>query len=160
MPNDPDTPAPHTTASSLLSEFSDTQLRLEREKLVLERERLALERERMESEREQWRAEREMLGQASSGLHVGMGVFGLAVAVALVVAGLVGFNAGLETGRNQAPAPRYVLVGRKFQELLARTQRLPPPSDPTAGPADGFDGLALYRRPPQARAFGNLPILR
>lgn len=142
------------------SELTESQIRLEREKLALEREMLALERERIEAEREQWKHERELLGESASGLHVGLGVFGMAVAVALVLAGLIGFNAGLEAGRHQAPLPRHVVVSREFLNLLARTQPLPPPEKPRAGARPGFDWLSLYRRPPEARGAGNLPLLR
>ena len=141
-------------------EMTESQVRLEREKLALEREMLALERERMEAEREQWKRERELLGETTSGLHVGLGVFGIAVAVALVVAGMIGFNSGLEAGRHQAPLPRHVVVSREFLNLLARTQPLPRPPDPRTETRPGFDWLALYRRPPEARGAGNILLLR
>ncbi len=134
-----------------------SELRLEREKLAIERERLELERDRLTSERDQLKSEREWQGQAT-GLHVGVGIFGLAVATALLVGGLVGFNAGLEAGRQQAPLPRHVVVGRHFLELLARTA----PRVPTVPPPDAekLDLLARYQRPPGKSAAGNLTIVR
>ena len=169
MPDESDTPPskakkPRTSPDCLQSEMSATDVRLEREKLVLERERLALERERMESEREQWRTERELLGQASSGLQVSVGIFGLAVAAALLIAGLIGFNSGLEAGRHQAPLPRHVVVSQQFLDLLARTPRVSAPelspSRRMAGESENFDWFALYQRPQQDRAAGNLLLLR
>ncbi len=137
---------------------TSSELRLEREKLAIERERLELERERMASERDQLKAERDWQGQ-SSGLHVGVGIFGLAVATALLVGGLVGFNAGLETGRQQVPLPRHVLIGRNFLELLARTApRMPEPR--AAADDETLDLLARYKRPPDQAAAGNLTLVR
>ncbi len=154
-------PAPSLTPPPSQSKMTEVQLRLEREKLGLEREMIALERERMAAERVQWRTERELLGQATSGLHVGMGVFGLSVATALVVAGVVGFNAGTEAGRHQAPLPRHVVVGRQFLDLLARTQPLPAAGAVSStSAAESFDALALYRRPKDAGAAGNLVITK
>ncbi len=140
-----------------VSSATYSELLLEREKLAIERERLELERDRLTSERDQLKSEREWQGQ-TTGLHVGVGIFGLAVATALLVGGLVGFNAGLETGRQQAPLPRHVVVGRNFLELLARTAPRVP-SEP-APPAEGLDLLARYRRPPGQAAAGNLAIVR
>lgn len=149
----------YTSASDpSVHDMTGEQLSLEREKLTLEREMLALERERMAAEREQWKQERELHGEVASGLHVGLGVFGIAIATALVVAGLIGFKSGLETGRFQAPPARHVVISREFMQLLDRTRPLPQPVT-WLDPQPAFDWLALYSRPPETRYSGNLILI-
>jgi hypothetical protein len=138
--------------------MTPTEVRLEREKLALEREMLTLERERLSAEREQWHSESEWRGQVTNGLHVGVGILGLAVAVALLLGGIAGYNAGLDTGRSQIPLPRTVRVSSQFLRMLSRTVYAPVRRPPA--PPPNFDYFALYKRPRDARAAGNLAIVR
>ena len=155
----PDTDSdPSPSSFPPVSDLTPTEVRLEREKLALEREMLSLERERLAAEREQWRTESEWRGQVSTGLHVGVGILGLAVAVALLFGAVAGYNAGLDAGRSQIPLPRTVRISNQFLRMLSRTvyaQVRKPPAPPP-----DFDFFALYRRPRDAEAAGNLAIIR
>lgn len=157
MPSSPAS-TPLSDADISVLELTPTELRLQRERLALESEMLTLERERLAAERKQWQTESEWRGQSSNGMHVSAGILGLAVAFALLLGGLAGFNGGLETGRTQVPLPSKVRVGRHFLQLLKRTVYQPKPSPAVAGP--GFDFFALYKRPADAKAAGNLTLVR
>ena len=153
-----------SSTDAAVSGLSASELRLEREHCALEMERLALERDRLETERLRLERERELYGGGSNALHVGIGVLCLAVAVVLALGLLFGYDAGLEAGRLQAPAPRKVLVSGAFLDLLRAT-----PSGaavfaaPAAEPAPASrtpPWVSLYARPASSAAFGNLPLLR
>ena len=157
LPTTSDPMAP--TAEPNVPELSATELRLERERCALELERLALELERLRLERE-----RDLYGNGSNALHVGMGVLALAVVVVLALGLLFGYNAGIESGRLQAPAPRKVVVNGAFLDLLRQT-----PSGTMAfaaaepsgdGGARRLPWVTLYSRPASSAAFGNLPLIR
>jgi hypothetical protein len=141
-------------------EMTPTEVRLDREKLILEREKLTLERERMAAEREQWKREREWRDKAPTGMHVGAGILGLAVLVALLLGGFLGYNSGYESGASQVPEPKKVLVGHQFLRMLSRTVYAPRAADRGVVKAPGLDLESLYKRPPDTHAFGNLIILR
>lgn len=152
------------SAESAVSGLSASELRLEREHCALEIERLALERDRLETERLRLERERELYGGGSNALHVGIGVLCLAVAVVLVLGLLFGYNAGLEAGRLQAPAPRKILVSGAFLDLLRETPSgaaafAPPAAAPAATPGTP-PWVSLYARPASSAAYGNLPLLR
>lgn len=146
-------------------ELSATELRLERERYALDIERLGLERERLETERLRLERERELYGTGgSNALHIGMGVFAFAVLVVLALGLLFGYNAGVDFGRDQAPPPRRILIGKDFVEAL----RIGAPA--SSGERDGADGgegfeapapwFTLYTRPMRDAAAGNLPLVR
>lgn len=145
-------------------ELSASELRLERERHALDIERLGLERERLETERMRLERERELYGSGgSNALHVGMGVFALAVFVVLALGLLFGYTAGVDIGREQSPPPRRIEIGREFVEALRLGA---PAASPDSGDAcpDSFDAPApwftLYTRPKSSKAYGNLPLVR
>ncbi len=142
-----------------VTELSQVEVRLEREKLQLEREMLAFERERLEAERASWRIERETRGQVTTGLHVGVGILGLAVGVALLLGVVAGYTTGLDTGRSQVPLPRTVRIGNQFTRMLARTT-FSPAQRPRQSPPPDFDFFSQNKRPREAQAAGNLFIIR
>ena len=160
---DSDLPAPDSGAAQAVSAMSASGLRLEREHCALELERLSLERERLETERLRLERERELYaGGGSNALHVSLGILALAVTVVLVLGLLFGYNAGLESGRLQAPAPRKVLVNGAFLEMLRQTPSgtlgidAAMPSDLRAKrPWEG-----LNARPASAAAYGNQLLIR
>lgn len=149
-------------AEPVVPELSASELRLEREHCALEMERLALERDRLETERLRLERERTLYGANTNALHIGMGVFAVAIAVVLALGLLFGYNAGLEAGRLQAPAPRKVLVSGTFLQLLRETPSAsgafaPVPEEPSGRK---LPWVSLYARPASAAAYGNLPLVR
>lgn len=161
QPTAPETPSPPEPA---VPELSASELRLEREHCALEMERLTLERDRLETERLRLERERDLYGGGSNALHVGIGVLCLAVAVVLALGLLFGYNAGLESGRLQAPAPRKVLVSDTFLRLLRETPSgtgaFAPPADTPVSASSTPSWVSLYARPAYSVAFGNLPLIR
>ena len=99
-----------------------TELRLEHEKLALEREMIALERERMAADRAQWALENDWQKKAASGLQVGVGILGLAIAVSLLLGVVVGYRTGFRKAEALAQTPRPIEISKEFLTLLQRTQ--------------------------------------
>lgn len=163
-PSDSTLPPPDPAVAQAVAGLSASELRLEREHCALELERLALERERLETERLRLERERELYaGGGSNALHVGIGVLVLAVVVVLALGLLFGYNAGLDAGRLQAPAPRKILVNGPFLDMLRKTppgtlgmvDTLTPPDIRSRRPWE-----YLNARPAADSACGNLPLLR
>jgi len=154
-----DSPTSSKISSIPVSDLSPVEVRLEREKLQLELEMLTFERERLAAERASWRVERETRGQVTTGLHVGVGILGLAVGVALLLGVVAGYTTGLDTGRSQVPLPRTVRIGNQFTRMLARTT-FAPAQRPKQPPPPDFDFFSQHKRPREAQAAGNLVIIR
>ena len=118
-------------------------VRIEKEKMSIERESLALERERVQALLERLRIEREWSGD-SDALHVGIGILGLAVAVALVLGAVIGYRTGFDSGFLRNPRPRKVVIGKKVVNMLAIT--LPDRRKTGYRYQDSFDWYATITR--------------
>ncbi len=158
-----ETPAPEEP----VPELSEAELKIARERFALDRDLLALDRERLEAERESLEHTRTLYGTTSNALHVSVTLFAVTVLAGIFLGGLLGFNSGVDVGRDQAPPPRKILIGKSFLELLRKTAL---PMDAPA-PDEGVAEDALVPEPParwftigsrpvSCRAAGNMLLVR